>query len=194
MEGATRRSGTMRLTTPTLGSFLSLCVLLCSSGWQGHARADAPPPSQHLSADPGPPRPRLGLSVNGIGIALADFAAHLDWAPEGFCALYLEIGESRRHGGDSVLAEVGLTLLPMDQGLEGFFVSLGVGIAWAGPWNGMDPNARSVGRAGGEVGWQFLWGDLSITLAVGATGFWTPEQSGVWAEPAGRAALGIVFR
>lgn len=176
----------MRSTSPYLLVFLL--------GLSAPAAADAPAPSQHLASDPGPPLPRLGVSANGIGIALADFALRLDWAPHAWSALYLELGESRRHGGDALLAEVGWTILPMAQGLEGFFVSLGVGIAWAGPWNGMDPNARSLGRAGGEVGWQFLWGDLSITLAAGATGFWTPDQGAVWAEPRGRVALGIVFR
>lgn len=178
----------MRSTTFSLWVFLGLMPAL-------PALADAPAPSQVLRSDPGPPRPAIGASANGIGIALGDFALHLDWAPHTFHALYLEVGESRRHGGDAILAEVGWTVLPMDQGLEGFFASVGVGIAWAGPWNGDDPNAHTVGRAGGEVGWQFLWGDLSITLAAGATGFWLPDGgNAVWAEPRGRAALGIVFR
>ncbi len=187
----------MRSTRPGNPSFLYLfiCVLALASSPASPAAADDPPPSQLLQSDPGPPRPRIGLSANAVGIVLADYALRLDWAPHTFHALSLEVGESRRHGGDAVLIEVGWTALPMDLGLEGFFVSAAIGIAWCGPWNGDDPAARTLGRAGGEVGWQFLWGDLSITLAAGATGFWSPDENGaVWAEPRGRVALGIVFR
>lgn len=187
-----RSTTTHRFTFPCLYAPLLTCLVMLGTA---SAAADDPPPSQRLTSDPGPPHPRIGLSANAVGIVLADYALRLDWSPQPFHALTLEVGESRRHGGDAVLVELGWTLLPMDQGLEGFFVNAAVGIAWCGPWNGDDPAARSLGRLGGEVGWQFLWADLSITLAAGATGFWSPDQAGaVWVEPRGRVALGIVFR
>lgn len=158
------------------------------------AETDAPPPSQVLATDPAPPVPRLGLSVDGIGIALADFALRVDWAPEPFHAFSLLVGESRRHGGDALLAAIGWTVFPMDDGLEGFFGGGSIGIAWAGPWNGADPAARTIGRLEAELGWQFLWADVSITLGAGVTGLYAPDQGSVWAEPHGRAALGIVLR
>lgn len=171
-------------------SLVSFAFLL----WAPAAHADAPPPSQALATDPEAPTPRVGLSADGIGVALADYALRVDWAPEPFHALTLLAGESRRHGGDTLLLAVGWSVWPMASGLDGFFVGASVGIAWAGPWNGDDPAARTVGRLEGELGWQFLWGELSITLAAGATGLWAPDQGGVWAEPHGRLALGIVFR
>jgi hypothetical protein len=158
------------------------------------ARADAPPPSQALATDPAPPAPRFGLSVDGIAIALADYVLQVDWAPASFLSLSLQAGASRRHGGDAACVGLGVGLWPMDDGLEGLFVAASVGLAWAGPWNGDAPGGRDVGRAAGEIGWQFLWEDLSFALAAGVSGFWSPEQGSAWVEPAGRAAVGFVLR
>jgi hypothetical protein len=158
------------------------------------AGADAPPPSQELATDPAPPAPRLGVSADGIALALADYALRLDGSLLSYLSVSIQAGASRRHGGDAAYVGLGVGLWPLDEGLEGFFVAGSVGVAWAGPWNGDAPGARDVGRAEGELGWQFLWEDLSLTLAAGVSGFWAPEQGTSWAEPHGRAALGVVLR
>lgn len=158
------------------------------------ARAEAPPPSQALASDPGPPFPRIGLSVDGFAIAFADYGARVEWAPERWISTALVLGVSRRHGGDAALAELALTAWPLGWGLEGLFVSPAIGIAYAGPWNGENVEARTVGRFGGDVGWQFLWGDLSIALGAGATGFVDAGTGAIWVEPRGRIALGVTFR
>jgi hypothetical protein len=138
------------------------------------------------------------MSAEGIGLLLGDYALRLEGAPDAWYAVTLDLGLSRRHGGEALLVEVGGSVFPMAVGLEGFFVHAGAGIAWAGPWNGGSAAARSVARFGGEVGWQFLWEDLSITLGAGATGLVEvsdgPGQGSVWAEPRGRVALGLVLR
>jgi hypothetical protein len=156
--------------------------------------ADAPPPSQELSTDPAAPTPRVGVSADGIGIALADYALRLDGAPTSFLAVSLLVGASRRHGGDAAFLGLGVSVWPLDDGLEGLFAAASIGLAWAGPWNAGASGARDVGRVEGEVGWQFLWEDLSLTLAAGVSGFWSPEQGATWAEPHGRAAVGVVLR
>lgn len=164
----------------------------------GPTRADAPPPEQTLATDPGRPLPRLGISANGIGIALGDYALRVEATPDPWHAVVLSLGASRRHGGDALLVELGWTVWPMATGLDGFFVHAAAGLAWAGPWNGGATGARSVLRFGGELGWQFLWEDLSFTLGAGATGFVELDggaaQGAVWAEPHGRVALGFVLR
>jgi hypothetical protein len=182
----------MRRTIVLTASFLTIFL------GQRPARADLPPPEQVLESDPERPRPRLGTSADAVGIILGDYALRLEGAPDTWHALTLDLGASRRHGGDGILVELGWTVFPMAIGLEGFFVHPAVGVAWAGPWNGSAPGARSVLRFGGEIGWQFLWEDLSITLAAGAMGFVEVSdgmgQGDVWPEPRGRVALGFVLR
>lgn len=183
----------MRRTSGFPTFFLTLFLV----GLDVYARADAPPPEQALASDPERPLPRVGSSADAVGIVLGDYALRIEGAPDAWHALTLEIGASRRHGGDAMLVEVGWSVFPMAVGLEGFFVHPAAGIAWAGPWNGDAPGARSIVRFGGEVGWQFLWEDLSITLAAGAMGFVEVSGAGqgsVWPEPRGRIALGFVLR
>lgn len=183
----------MRRTSHLAASFLTICLF-----FPGAASADEPPPDQVLPSDPERPRPRLGTSADAVGIILGDYALRLEGAPDTWHALTLEVGASRRHGGDAILLEVGWSVFPMAIGLEGFFVHPALGIAWAGPWNGDAAGARSLFRFGGEVGWQFLWEDVSITLAAGAMGFVEVSdgagQGDVFAEPRGRVALGFVLR
>lgn len=156
------------------------------------ARGDAPPPAQALPSDPGPPFPRVGLSADGAAIALGDYALRLDVAPERWLGMIAALGASRRHGGDAMLAEIGLGLWPLSRGLEGCWVAPVVGVTLAGPF---DSAARSVLRFGGDVGWQFLWGDVSFALGAGAMGLAALDGSGaVWVEPRLRASLGVVFR
>ena len=183
----------MRRTTRILAFFLTFFLMTSAP-----AGADGPTPDQTLSSDPERPRPRAGTSVDAVGIVLGDYALRLEGAPDAWHAITVDLGASRRHGGDTLLLEVGWTVFPMAIGLEGFFVHPAVGIAWAGPWNADAPGARSVFRFGGELGWQFLWEDVSITLAAGATGFVElsggAAQGSLWPEPRGRVALGFVLR
>lgn len=152
-------------------------------------------PSQALASDPGVPFPRIGLSADGAAIAFADYAARLELAPERWISGWLVAGLSRRHGGETLLIEAGGSIWPLGWGLEGLWIAPAVGVAIAGPWNGDSPEARSVLRFGGDLGWQILWGDVSIALGAGATGFTALDATGsVWVEPRFRAALGLVFR
>lgn len=159
------------------------------------ARADdAPPPAQDLASDPGVPFPRIALTVDGAAIAFADYAIRADVAADRWISGWLSVGLSRRHGGDAVLIEAGGALWPLGWGLEGLWIAPAIGIAIAGPWNGDDPGARTVLRYGGDVGWQFLWGDLVIALGAGATGLTAIEGGATWVEPRFRGALGFVWR
>jgi hypothetical protein len=155
------------------------------------ARAEAPAPSQALASDPDRPRPIVGLGVDGAAMILGDFAARLDVALVPALSAHLTLGVSRRLGTDDALLEAGLTAWVLGDGMEGPLVGAVVGLAWAGPWTGED---RLVVRAGGEAGWQFLWGSLSITLAGGAhAAFLSGEGAGPAPEARARAALGVVL-
>lgn len=154
------------------------------------ARAEAPAPSQALASDPDAPRPAIGLGVDGAAMILGDFAARLDVALVPALSTHVSLGVSRRLGTDDALLEAGLTLWPLGDGMEGPLVGALVGVAWAGPWTGQE---RVVVRAGGEAGWQFLWGPLSITLAGGAHAALLPGEGGPTAEARARAALGVVL-
>ncbi len=161
----------------------------------GSARADDPPPAQTLPSAPGLPFPRIELSADGAAIAFSDYALRVDLALEPWIAAWFAVGMSRRHGGETILVEVGGTLWPLGWGLEGLWIAPAVGVAIAGPWNGDSMEARTVLRYGGDVGWQFLWGDIAIALGGGATGFAALDGSGeIWVEPRVRAAVGIVWR
>lgn len=152
-------------------------------------RADAPPPSQALASDPAPPRPSIGLSADGGAIALGDYAARLDVLVLPALSVGGQVGVSHRRDADDLLAELSLGLWCLGQGLEGPFATAIVGLAWAGPW------AQEEGwtvRLGGELGWQFLWESLSITLGGGVHAAWW-EDGRVLPEPRIRAALGFVF-
>jgi hypothetical protein len=178
------------LTIAAAAVFTVLCLA------PARAVADDPPaPSQALASDPAPPFPRLGLSADGAAIAFADYALRLDAAPERWGSAWISGGISRRHGGESILVEGGVSIWPLAWGMEGLWISPAVGVAFAGPWNGDNADARSVLRFGGDVGWQFVWGDLSISFGAGATGFASLDGTGeVWVEPRFRGALGIVWR
>lgn len=156
---------------------------------------DQAAPSQALASDPGVPFPRIGISADGAAIAFADYGARLELAPDRAISGWISAGLSRRHGGEALLIEAGGSLWPLGWGLEGPWIAPAIGVAIAGPWNGDSAEARSVLRFGGDVGWQVLWGDLSIALGAGATGFASLDGSGsLWVEPRFRAALGLVFR
>lgn len=165
------------------------------------ARADAPPPTQALASDPAPAGPALGLSADGAAMVLGDFAARLDLSVFPAFSVLITVGASRRASTDDVLLEAGATLWFLGRGLEGPHLSALVGGAWAGPWNesaGSETARRgpesAVLRAGGEVGWQFLWGPVSISLAGGAhAALPLGGERGVGLEPRARAALGLVF-
>jgi hypothetical protein len=158
-------------------------------------RGDAPPPSQALESDAGPPFARIALSADAGAIAFADYALRFDVAPERWIAPFGAIGLSRRHGGDALLIELGLALWLLGGGLEGPWIAPALGISIAGPWNGNSAGARSVLRWGGDVGWQFLWGDLAIALGAGALGLTALDGSwAVWIEPRVRVAIGVVWR
>lgn len=189
---------TLRRPPPLRGAAILLLGVGALAVQPAGASADAPPPEQALATDPARPLPHLGASADAIGIVLGDYALRLEGAPDPWHALTVEIGLSRRHGGDALLLELGWSVFPLAIGLEGPFVHAAIGVAWAGAWNGEAPGARSMLRFGGELGWQFLWEDVSITLAAGATGFVELEgggaQGALWPEPRGRIALGFVLR
>src|SRR5262245_54185888 len=130
---------------------LAAAVLFTLAPAPSAVRADDPPaPSQALGSDPAPPFPRLGLSADGVAVAFADYALRVDAAPERWGSGFVAAGVSRRHGGESLLVEAGVSLWPLAWGMEGLWISPAVGVAIAGPWNGDNADARSVFRFGGD--------------------------------------------
>lgn len=175
--------------TPSL-----LFIALLVSAPAASASADDAPPSQALDSDPGPPFPRIGLSADGVSIALGDYALRIEGAPDPWHAPWLNLGASRRHGPDTLLIEAGWGIWPLGWGLEGLYVSPAIGVNITGPWNGEDADAQMLLRAGGEAGWQFLWADVSITVAAGAMAIIPLEGGEPWPEPRLRVSLGFVLR
>lgn len=152
------------------------------------ARADAPAPTQALETDPEPPGRVLGLSADVAAMLLGDFALRVDATVVPALSLGAVLGMSRRYGSDDLLVEAVTTAWFLGRALEGPHVSAVVGLAWSGPWSQRDVLAA---RAGGELGWQFLWDVVSITVGGGAHAVF--RDGGVAVEPRLRAALGLAF-
>ena len=159
------------------------------------ARADAEPPSQALAGDPEVPVPGLALSVDAGAAWRLDDTLRVEGATARWLSVWGEAGASERHGGVGLLLQAGLSVWPMAEGLEGPWLSPSVGVSLAGPWNGEDPTARSVWRAGIQAGWQFTWEGFCVALGGGASVFVPLEGRGAPSvEPGVRAALGLVWR
>lgn len=123
------------------------------------AAADAPAPSQRLEMDRPPPRPALAGSGDVLGPVFGRYEARLAVALAGWHGVAFDVGAGLRGGAWRARALFGWQVWLLGRGLEGPWLGLAAGVA-AGP----DAAVRVPALA--EAGYQGVWGDVAIALAV----------------------------
>lgn len=138
-------------------AFLSFLALLANPGLV--FADDPPPPSLALPADPGPPIPRIAMTVDLASVALEDYGAQLEVAP--WPAFSVRVAPFwRRSAGRAIGLDLALRLRPWADGVAGPFLGL-VTVLSAGR------RAERRGALGAELGWSGVYGRLLVGFSVG---------------------------
>jgi hypothetical protein len=168
----------------------------CSA--RAQARADRPPATQALPTDRTAPHWDLALSVDVLGVALADA-----WAGTGEVALHRFVGARLTAGylGTRVaqlggaLVGAGVRLRPLGAGVDGPYVGCGLDVRFRG-------DTSIEGTA--ELGWSVVWRGLVVGAgaalawrlgsgdeAADAAGGGKSVGPGAWAALGGALRLGV---
>ncbi len=165
-------------TRSTLVFFLVASAILLGPSLERAAAqpsaADTHAPSQALDSDPSSPVPRIALTVDPLALYFGSYGLSVEFAPRRYQSVWISPAWARSGVREGLALELGWHLWPQGRGLDGIFL---------GPIAGVG-TSRGAGRqlsvrGGAELGYQAVWGALSMGLAVGVDYDWRRQDEEV---------------